>query len=139
MEKKKRKSGGSALVRFIDRVFGLIVATVIGLGVIWAPITAVLGTMFSEIFEAKVRYTGVSLGYQIGAALAGGTAPLVATSLMLQFNDSYIPVACYIIFTALISLLAIWAVKERSQQDLDNVSMEDNHNKLKNSSKLSEV
>ena len=29
MEKKKRKSGGSALVRFIDRVFGLIVATVI--------------------------------------------------------------------------------------------------------------
>ena len=29
MKKKKRKSGGSALVRFIDRVFGLIVATVI--------------------------------------------------------------------------------------------------------------
>ena len=93
----------------------------------------------SEIFDAKVRYTGITLGYQIGAALAGGTAPLVATSLMLQFNDSYVPVACYIIFTAIVSLLAIWAVKERSQQDLDNVSMEDNHNKLKNSSKLSEV
>ncbi len=117
----------------------LVIATIIGLGVIWAPITAVLGTMFSEIFDAKVRYTGITLGYQIGAALAGGTAPLVATSLMLQFNDSYVPVACYIIFTAIVSLLAIWAVKERSQQDLDNVSMEDNHNKLKNSSKLSEV
>ena len=63
----------------------LILATVIALGVIWAPITAVLGTMFSEIFDAKVRYTGVTLGYQIGAALAGGTAPLVATALLDKF------------------------------------------------------
>ncbi|MEI4770253.1 MFS transporter [Psychrobacillus sp. FJAT-51614] len=100
----------------------LVIATVIALGIIWAPITAVLGTMFSEIFDAKVRYTGITLGYQIGAALAGGTAPLVATSLMLEFNNSYIPVACYIIFTALVSLVAIWAVKDRSQQHLDDVN-----------------
>ncbi|MEK4246909.1 MFS transporter [Psychrobacillus sp. FSL K6-2684] len=100
----------------------LVVATVVGLGIIWAPITAVLGTMFSEIFDAKVRYTGITLGYQIGAALAGGTAPLVATSLMLQFDGSYVPVAFYIIFTAVISLLAIWAVKDRSQQNLDDVT-----------------
>lgn len=49
----------------------LMIATIIGLGIIWAPITAVLGTMFSEIFPSNVRYTGISLGYQIGAALAG--------------------------------------------------------------------
>jgi metabolite-proton symporter len=97
----------------------LIIATVIGLGVIWAPITAVLGTMFSEIFSAEVRYTGISLGYQVGAALAGGTAPLVATALLLKFNDSYVPVALYIMFTALVSLLAIWAVKDRKGQVLD--------------------
>jgi metabolite-proton symporter len=94
----------------------LIIATVIGLGIIWAPITAVLGTMFSEIFDAKIRYTGISLGYQIGAAVAGGTAPLVATALLVRFDNSYIPVAIYIIFTALISLVAIWAVKDRSRQ-----------------------
>ncbi len=64
----------------------LLIATILGLGIIWAPITAVLGTMFSEIFDAKVRYTGVSLGYQIGAAVAGGTAPLVATALLVQFT-----------------------------------------------------
>lgn len=99
----------------------LIIATVIGLGIIWAPITAVLGTMFSEIFDAKIRYTGISLGYQIGAALAGGTAPLVATALLVRFDNSYIPVAIYIIFTALISLVAIWAVKDRSRQQLDQI------------------
>ncbi|WP_261133982.1 MFS transporter [Bacillus sp. Marseille-Q3570] len=97
----------------------LVVATVIGLGIIWSPITAVLGTMFSEIFDAKVRYTGISLGYQIGAALAGGTAPLVATALLATFNNSYVPVAIYIIFTSIISLIAIWAVKTRENQQMD--------------------
>lgn len=100
-------------------VFLLIVATVIGLGVIWAPITAVLGTMFSEIFSANVRYTGISLGYQIGAALAGGTAPLIATYLLYTFNDSYIPVALYIIFTATVSLIAITTVKDSTNRALD--------------------
>ena len=94
----------------------LVIATVIALGVIWAPITAVLGTMFSEIFDAKVRYTGVTLGYQVGAAVAGGTAPLVATALLAKFDNSYVPVAIYIIFTALISLVSIWAVKDRARQ-----------------------
>jgi MFS family permease len=96
----------------------LIIATVIGLGIIWAPITAVLGTMFSEIFDVKIRYTGISLGYQIGAAVAGGTAPLVATALLVRFDNSYIPVAIYIIFTAVISLVSIWAVKDRSRQQV---------------------
>ncbi|WP_144511876.1 MFS transporter [Bacillus sp. FJAT-22090] len=114
----------------------LVIATVIGLGVIWAPITAVLGTMFSEIFDAKVRYTGITLGYQIGAAVAGGTAPLIATALLLKFNDSYIPVACYIILTAIISLLAIWAVKDRSQENLDDINKVDSEN-VKDHSKVS--
>ncbi|KGR79986.1 MFS transporter [Ureibacillus manganicus] len=100
----------------------LLIATVLGLGIIWAPITAVLGTMFSEIFDAKVRYTGVSLGYQIGAAVAGGTAPLIATALLVQFNNSYVPVAIYIMLTSVISLIAVLAVKERSNQELDEFS-----------------
>ena len=102
------------------RSFGmLILATVIGLGVIWAPTTAVLGTMFSEIFKSNVRYTGITLGYQIGAALAGGTAPLVATFLLAKFDHSYVPIALYIIFTGLVSLVAIAAVSERSGRQLD--------------------
>ncbi|AEI46261.1 Shikimate and dehydroshikimate transport protein (MFS family) [Paenibacillus mucilaginosus KNP414] len=64
----------------------IIAATVIGLGLLWAPITAVLGTMFSEIFSTNVRYTGVTLGYQLGAAIAGGTAPLIATYLLNAYN-----------------------------------------------------
>lgn len=98
-------------------VFLLVLATIIGLGIIWAPITAVLGTMFSEIFSAEVRYTGISLGYQIGAAVAGGTAPLVATFLLRQYDNSYVPVALYIIFTAIVSLIAIRFTKNFSAEN----------------------
>lgn len=98
-------------------LFLLVLATIIGLGIIWAPITAVLGTMFSEIFSAEVRYTGISLGYQIGAAVAGGTAPLVATFLLRQYDNSYIPVALYIIFTAIVSLIAIRFTKNFSAEN----------------------
>lgn len=97
----------------------LIIATVIGLGIIWAPITAVLGTMFSEIFPSNVRYTGISLGYQIGAALAGGTAPLIATALLAAYGNSYVPVALYIVLVSLISLVAVWSVRDRKHEELD--------------------
>ncbi|MBQ1080004.1 MFS transporter [Nocardiopsis sp. B62] len=85
----------------------LILATVIGLGVLWAPVTATIGTLSSEIFSTRVRYTGVTLGYQIGAALAGGTAPLIATWLLSRFNDSWVPIAVYLSFTAVLSIVAV--------------------------------
>ncbi|GGZ83594.1 MFS transporter [Ignatzschineria indica] len=90
----------------------LVIATILGLGIIWAPITAVLGTFFSEIFAPEIRYTGVTLGYQIGAALAGGTAPLIAVTFLSYF-DSYVPIAIYIMLTGVISLVAIAFAKNK--------------------------
>ena len=37
--------------------------------------------LFAELFSAEVRYSGASLGYQIGAVLGGGLAPLIAAAL----------------------------------------------------------
>jgi metabolite-proton symporter len=95
-------------------VLSLTIATIIGLGILWAPITAVLGTLFSEIFPTNVRYTGVTVGYQIGAALAGGTAPLIATALMKGFNNSWVPVAIYMMFIGFLSLFAILSIPEKN-------------------------
>ncbi|MDI4707127.1 MFS transporter, partial [Pseudoalteromonas shioyasakiensis] len=109
-------------------VFLLILATVIGLGFIWGSLNAVQGTMMSEFFPAKIRNTGISLGYQLGAAFAGGTAPLVATTLLATFNNSYVPVALYMILAALVSFIAIISikgngqVKEQSDSNLEEVS-----------------
>ncbi|WP_421272870.1 MFS transporter [Aeromonas taiwanensis] len=90
--------------------WGITLATVIGFGVLWAPITAVLGTLSSEIFATRVRYTGITLGYQLGAALAGGTAPLIATWLLSRYQGDWQPVALYMLVTVGISLVAILAI-----------------------------
>ena len=72
-----------------------------------------LGTLCSEIFSANVRYTGITLGYQIGAALAGGTAPLIATGLLAKYNGDWVPVAWYLATTVAISLTAIFFASRR--------------------------
>ncbi|GEK79659.1 MFS transporter [Agrococcus baldri] len=87
--------------------WGVYAAVVIGLGVVWPPVTATLGTLMSEIFSTRVRYTGITLGYQIGAALAGGTAPLLATWLLTTFDGSWVPIAIYLVAVAIISIVAV--------------------------------
>ncbi|SEA16137.1 metabolite-proton symporter [Bowdeniella nasicola] len=79
-------------------------AVIIGLAIVWPPVTATLGTLMSETFSTRVRYTGVTLGYQIGAALAGGSAPLIATWLLREFDGSWTPIAIYMLFLSVIGL-----------------------------------
>ncbi|ELY3422611.1 MHS family MFS transporter [Cronobacter sakazakii] len=97
--------------------WGIVLATVIAFGVLWSPITAVLGTLCSEIFHARVRYTGITLGYQLGAALAGGTAPLIATGLLAHSGGDWTPVAWYLAVTVAISLLAILCASRLNRRE----------------------
>jgi metabolite-proton symporter len=94
----------------------LIIGTMLAFA-LWVPTTAVLGTLFSEIFSTNVRYTGISIGYMIGGALFGGTAPLIATLLLDRFNDSSAPVALFIIVMGVISLIAIFCTRETKDVD----------------------
>ncbi|MBP1156233.1 MULTISPECIES: MFS transporter [unclassified Paenibacillus] len=96
----------------------LTVATVIAIGIIWAPLEAVMGTMFSEIFSTNIRYTGISVGNQLGAAVFGGTTPMVALALLNAFNDSWVPIALYIILACVISLISLLAIREGKNVDL---------------------
>ncbi|QRG66570.1 MFS transporter [Brevibacillus choshinensis] len=86
-------------------VFTLTLATVLGMG-LWGVITAVMGTLVSDMFGTRVRYTGISIGYQVGAALAGGMAPLIATALIHSFNGSWLPVGIFLIVIGAISLVS---------------------------------
>lgn len=97
----------------------LVVAVVLGFGVIWSMYGAVLGTLFAESYSADVRYTGVSLGYQIGAALVGGPAPLIGTWLLKEYNGSYVPVGLFIMACGVISLISVSFAKEKHGRDLD--------------------
>ncbi|MFI5706440.1 MFS transporter [Kribbella sp. NPDC051620] len=62
--------------------------------------------LFSEMFGHKVRYSGVSLGYQLGAVGGGAFAPLIATALYAQFGSSN-AVALYLTGVAALSLISV--------------------------------
>jgi len=97
----------------------LIVALLIGFSIIWSSYGAVIGTMFAENFSPDVRYTGISLGYQVGAALIGGPAPLIATALLVKY-DSYLAVGVFIMIVAVVSLVAVSFARDRTGVDLDS-------------------
>ncbi len=56
-------------------------AIVFGVNVVHDAMYGPQAAWFGELFGTRVRYSGASLGYQIGAALSGGFAPLIAAAL----------------------------------------------------------
>lgn len=91
--------------------FWLYVISIIGLGLLWPPIAATIGTMFSEMFNTNVGYTGITLGYQTGSALFGGTAPMIATFLLRSYHNSWIPLALFLLVLCLASLISVLFLK----------------------------
>ncbi|BBZ31495.1 hypothetical protein MCNF_01000 [Mycolicibacterium confluentis] len=45
--------------------------------------------IMSEMFPTRMRYSGVSLGYQVTAIAAGSVAPSIATGLLKKYDSSY--------------------------------------------------
>jgi metabolite-proton symporter len=88
----------------------------------YAPQPAIM----SEMFPTRMRYSGVSLGYQVTSIVAGSLAPIIATAL-LQNTGSYIPVAVYLALAAGVTLIAVISMRETkgaSLHDLDRIDEE---------------
>jgi hypothetical protein len=64
-----------------------------------------------------MRYSGVSLGYQVTSIVAGSLAPLIAVKL-LDIYDSAVPVAIYLAAACVITLIAVLYTHETNGIDL---------------------
>lgn len=76
------------------------------LGVVWGSIFATQGTLFSELFPANVRYTGLSLGYQIAAAIVG-FGPMIWTAMGTNVGASPFAFGGFMITGLVLSLILI--------------------------------
>lgn len=81
-----------------------------------------LGAFFSEMFTAKLRYSGASLGYQMGALLGGAVAPLLAVYL-LDVTGGTAAISIYIIVVSLIAIACVLALTETYQNDMDDTEV----------------
>src|SRR5436190_9849982 len=80
-----------------------------------AGYSGVLPSLLSEQFPVEVRAIGVSFGFSTAVWIFGGLAPLVATWLIAQTGDPLSP-SYYLIFTALLSLVALVAIQWRRRR-----------------------
>jgi MFS family permease len=69
-------------------------------------------SFFAELFPARVRYSGASLGYQLASIFAGGMAPVVATALLAKFHNKTWPVSLYMLSFVIITLIAVIFAEE---------------------------
>lgn len=87
------------------------------MAVIFAGHTGVIHVMLVELFPTRVRYSAYGLGYNVSAALFGGTAPLLMTYLIDKTGNVNMP-AFYAVVTSLGTLIAVSRVKDRAHLPL---------------------
>ncbi|WP_116204594.1 MFS transporter [Amycolatopsis circi] len=100
---------------------GLITVAVAGGLLIFAAYSSVIGAFFAELFPTEVRYSGVSLAYNLASVLAGSLAPIIAIGLYAKFGTGY-AIGVYLAVMGLISLVASLLAKETKSVDLGAVN-----------------
>jgi MFS family permease len=86
----------------------------IPLGITYGPQAA----LYAEMFPAKVRYSGVSVGYALGSILGGAFAATIAQWIITTYNQSWL-IGLYITILSLISLVAVSFVRDPKGVDLN--------------------
>jgi MHS family shikimate/dehydroshikimate transporter-like MFS transporter len=73
---------------------------------------------YSELFSARLRYSGASLGFQMGAAISGGLTAFAAATFMAWTGGATWPVSVYLIVLAVITFIATMAAPETAGKAL---------------------
>jgi MHS family proline/betaine transporter-like MFS transporter len=79
--------------------------------VLYVPYAGACPAYYAEIFPTRVRYTALSVGYNIAVAIFGGFAPFIATFLVRETGSSYAP-AFYVIAAAVVTGIVLLRTRE---------------------------
>lgn len=79
----------STLIAMIETksVLNLDLALIVALGLVHPLVYAPQAAFYSAQFPAHLRYSGLSIGIQFGAAIGGGLAPIIAMYLSTRYGD----------------------------------------------------
>jgi metabolite-proton symporter len=93
-------------------------AIVIPFGIFYAIVYGPEAALFAELFDAKVRYTGISFVYQFSGIFASGLTPIIATALF-RMNGGKPWAACgYVLFSALVSAWSARAIERQRRAEV---------------------
>jgi len=92
-------------------MLAVVIPVVLGHAAMYGPQASFL----AEMFSARVRYSGASLGYQLASIFAGGLSPLIATGLLAYGKGDPVYVAWYMILLVVITAVSIAFAKETNK------------------------
>lgn len=98
------------------------IAVVVGWGLAACTMYGPEGALFAEIYPTRVRYSGMSVVYQIGVLPSGAVAPLIGTSLVAHFSGASWPVATYVVVIALITVVSLVFLPETYRTSVDDAA-----------------
>lgn len=101
---------------------------VIGLGIIYSAIYAPLAAFWAELFDTRVRYTGVGTVYQFSGIYASGLTPLVGAALIEYTGGKPWAFAGYMVVVAIFSLIVLAFMPETHLKDIYPVTSLDTTN-----------
>ncbi|MEB0134606.1 MFS transporter [Actimicrobium sp. CCC2.4] len=89
-------------------------AIAIPFGIIYAAVYGTVGVFLCELFDAPVRYTGISFVYQVSSVTAGGLTPIIATILLTYNNGQPWLICTYVLASSILSSLCAYAILRRA-------------------------
>jgi len=108
----------SFLLLGTGRVAPAMLALVVAFGLVHPMMEATLASFWSELFETRVRYSGLSFVYQFSGIFASGMTPLVATWLLSEGGGRPWLLAGYMAGAALLSVICVLALRETCGTDI---------------------
>lgn len=75
--------------------------------ILLAALYAVIAGYMAEAFPARLRYSGISISYQLGSSLTGGLTPMLGTFIAGRFAGQWVPLALFFSVLALMSLIGV--------------------------------
>ena len=104
----------------------IMLAIIIGL-MFHAFMYATQPAIMAEMFPTRMRYSGVSLGYQVTSIVAGSLAPIIAVKLLDVYGSS-IPIAAYLAVACAITVVAVVVARETKGLALETIDIADAKN-----------
>ena len=87
-------------------VFGLLLS-----GVVYSAANGVWPALYGEMFDTRVRLSGMAIGTQIGFAL-GGFAPAISAAVIGEGPNGWVPVAVFTTATAVVAAISAFTARE---------------------------
>jgi len=93
-------------------------AIAIPFGLIYPAVYGPQAALFSELFDTRVRYSGISFVYQFSGIFASGLTPIIATALLAQGDGQPWLICGYVLLVSLISAASVFAMSETARRDI---------------------